>query len=643
MKNTPLIGLIAALSLIITSCDNKNELSDNESSSKVVAVRIRSLSVAEGSSESLTRSSLEKEPEIVSQPIGDGMLLEMSVKQDDSSLRAPQLLGDGKLFRVIAVNHGTNDYYSHGDFTVGIIGPSPSTDFHVKIGEKYDYICISYNSDTDLPPDDDYEVGEALEEEFAVDNTNDLLWCRINKDENVTASGVDLEILLKQKLAKVTVTIDYNYNNCGITGIATSKVGVMGIPLTCSMNWTTGSLTGTATEQWLTFVPPTLPYPKTLTSNMLNIIPTTSNATINFEIGAILRDGLTAVPSAKRSSTFTKALSAGVNYTITVRFRTPIFARSNIYWDDAAKKLTFVPAAIPPTINDDSKKGYQGVLFKWGSLVGVSPAQKAASNEEQRNAFNGDVTLFVPAVKNPLNTSTWKVTTGNNTGTDTDIDESVRHKYTSWTSSYVVDDGTNSGDIPYMDSSRGGNGIVDRGNIWLIDATRNDLTTYKGLRGDICQYLGETQSALDGYRLPTSYEFGAENTVWDASTPNSSGWVKGTDPWPSSANNAAGNGKSGGTANLLVAAENNGNAVYGSGINQTMGNVVFPASGNRNSIIGLQFVGERGFYWSGSAQDDCCGYILRFYDDYVHSNVSLARDGGFSVRCVKKIDPSGNY
>jgi hypothetical protein len=379
MKSNKLI-IVVVLSLIFASCDKDNELENKELSGKEVPVRIRSLSVAPSGSENLTRSVLQKEPEMSATPVGDGMLMEMSVKENESPLRATALLGEGKLFRVIAVEHETNTYYSHGDFTVGINGPSPSTDFHVKVDEKYDYICISYNSDTDLPDDADYEVGEDLDDEFDVDNTNDLLWCRINKAEKVTASGVDLEILLVQKLSKVTVIIDCSYNDWGIKSIATSKVGIMGIPLTCSIDWSDGTLSETETEQWLTFDPPTPSptpptYPPTLTSNELRLIPTTSNATINFEIGAILRDGFaTAVPAAQSSFTFIIPLSAGVNYTITIRLRTPIFARSNIYWTGGA--MTFVPAGS----SDTSKDGYQGLFFKWGSLVGIAPTVDWVNN-----------------------------------------------------------------------------------------------------------------------------------------------------------------------------------------------------------------------------------------------------------------------
>jgi hypothetical protein len=475
MKKTPFIGLIAALSLIFISCDNKNNLPDNESSDKDVAVRICSLSVAEGGSESLTRSSLEKEPEIVSQPIGHGMLLEMSVKQDDFSLRAPQLLGNGKLFRVIAVNHGTSNYHSHGDFTVGI--SSPSNDFHVRIGEKYDYICLSLNSDTDLPPSSGYTVGSALSS-LAFDNEDDLLWCKIEDDDPVTSAGVDLNIVLKRRLTKLKVKLDCSYNKWKI-GVGNDKVSIKDVATNGSINLSTGDVTGSS------------PAPQTFTSftsivgatsqasEELTIMPKASSTiTITILADAVSRDDLSTIPAGEKTPTLITALSAGVSYTITVRLRTPIFARSNIYWDATTDptnpKLTFVPAADDPAQNDDTKAGYQGVFFKWGSLVGISPARTGSSNY-----FSGSTPLYIPVVKDPLNTSTWKATTGDNTASDTDIDESVRHNYTSWSSGAynVYDETPKRGDIPYMDPSR----VASGGTTFLMNAVRNNLDTSKGL------------------------------------------------------------------------------------------------------------------------------------------------------------------
>jgi hypothetical protein len=360
MKNTWFIGIMALLSLFSTSCENNNGVDNNELSGKEVSVRIRSLSVAENDSEALTRSSSQKEPETILKPIGNGMLVEMNVEREESSLRGLVNLAPGTHFRVIAVNQGTSKYCSHGDFVQGT-GISPLTDFHVHVNTAYDYICISYNNAT--LPSASYTVGSDLSTSFSVNNTQDLLWCRI-AGGTVTAAGVELDIKLNQKLAKVKVTIDCGYNQWKIKSIGANKVSIKAIPLNCTINWITGALTGTANNQSFSFSTPSTPYPSTLTSTELRIIPTTSDVDVNILTGAVVRDGLTAIPLADTPITFATTLSAGYTYTITVRFRSTIWAESNIYWNGTA--MTF-------DTTDQGHQGYQGLYFKWGSLVGISP------------------------------------------------------------------------------------------------------------------------------------------------------------------------------------------------------------------------------------------------------------------------------
>jgi hypothetical protein len=159
-KKALLVGLAATLALFFAVCDRKEELPDNESLDGYVAVRIRSISVSEGGSESPTRSVLQKEPEMISTPVSDGMLMEMSIKEDDSPLRDKIELATGTHFRVIAAT-GTSNYYSHGDYIYGSGTLTPTNDFHEKIDQSYSFTCISYNSAT-LPPTTGYTVGDAL-------------------------------------------------------------------------------------------------------------------------------------------------------------------------------------------------------------------------------------------------------------------------------------------------------------------------------------------------------------------------------------------------------------------------------------------------------------------------------------------------
>jgi hypothetical protein len=331
---------------------------------------------------------------------------------------------------------------------------------------------------------------------------------------------------------------------------------------------------------------------------------------------------LSNIPIAEEEPVLTTALIAGVSYIITVRLRVPIFARSNIYWDDGTSynpqrppKLTFIPAADDPADNFDNHQGYQGVFFKWGSLVGISPALTSGSYD-----FSGSTDIYVPVVNNTLPNSTWKATTGDAMENDNTF-PTVTSNWTSWSYYAYV-----STEIPYMDQDRG-SGTPGWGNTWLIDAERNVLDTIQGFRGDICQYLGKTQTALDGYRLPTFYEFGT----------NTESWV--LDGTFNVAYALTSNLSADGTTIII-----NGSTPYDRGYvkNTSMDDVVFPASGCRGRDGGLAYMGNVGFYVSGSVSSTLSinhmyangGGVMRDY---------FSRAYATPIRCVKKVDPTGSY
>jgi hypothetical protein len=259
--------------------------------------------------------------------------------------------------------------------------------------------------------------------------------------------------------------------------------------------------------------------------------------------------------------------------------------------------------------------------------VGVSPARVGTNTAFVDQA----VPVYVPNVAS----STWVATTS--TGVKAAV--GTAENWTTW-----GDDTNAATDIPYMDVIGYAGSNYGRGNTYAIDADRNTTAMYQGFRGDICQYLGKTQTALAGYRLPTSYELGPYTiSTWNASdptvNPNADGWIKGSGTFDT--NNAA--GYADGTANLLVAAENNGSKVYGSAINSPMG-IVFPTSGRRSYKTGvLSIVAYYGQAWTGSLYEKTFAHCLEFYIDSVWPGFSHQRSGAQPVRCVKKVDPNGNY
>jgi hypothetical protein len=257
---------------------------------------------------------------------------------------------------------------------------------------------------------------------------------------------------------------------------------------------------------------------------------------------------------------------------------------------------------------NDGHQGYQGVLFKWGSLVGVSPAQVSGSN-----VFSTAVPVYMPAyVSGAPTTSTWK--------------SPYVSPYTTWGSNLSSSPST---DVPYVDGSYTATD-QSRSNTFLIDAVWNTKEMYERLLGDICQYLGKTDPTnLAGYRLPTESEFGLTET---GNSLGHNGWsIVSTDFVNSNAYNSLGNAE--GTVDLKAAGK-------GYAENSAMGGVIFPCTGNREYTGGLGFVGNYGMYWSGSAaarasDADSYAQFLHFYASIVSSYTLNYRCVANAVRCVK--------
>jgi hypothetical protein len=258
------------------------------------------------------------------------------------------------------------------------------------------------------------------------------------------------------------------------------------------------------------------------------------------------------------------------------------WAGSNIYWNSTQGGLTFEKYGYT-----GEKKNYQGVFFKWGSLVGISPAQTLSP--------------FTATMQDSIYG-----------GTDGDSDGTPVYVYngTQWIQTNVATASHNSL------TSGGFTALVDNrmgSNVWTcipyvndnISADRflNHLQTLTDNKGDICQYLGTIDSNLDGYRMPVSNEFEAE-----------ADWKRG--------NLVAGTGD-----------------VYGAtpiNSGHTHSGIMFPASGYRDMSSGrLVNIGTYGEYWSGSSAGSTeYAYRLVFYGYQLAPGNSNYRTYGHPVRCV---------
>jgi hypothetical protein len=573
-----LLPTVVALSLLLFACDRNDEMP-----SKEIFVRIQSLGVSDGGEEDVVRSASEREIATVSTPLGGSLLLEMRMEPETSPLRVGQILPltAGAYFRVIAVKHDDGTYVSHGDF---IAGPGEDTQvatFHIPDNTTYDFICYSYNStsSTSLPAFAP-EEGDDLTATTLGGDMQDLLWWKQTKAVGTT--DPELEITLNHVMARVKVIIDCSYNGWKITDLDDSGITLGSVADDGPVNLLSGMVSGGG-DQAITWPSTLVTDADQQPSDLLYVMAkTNSELTITIPADAVTITGNvhhTTIPVATNTGKITAALVGGKSYNLHVKLKTPVFAGSNIYWDNATQKLMFALA------DDKSKEGYQGVFFRWGSLVGISPAQPTVDDDY----FSSAVPVYVP---DAVATSGWVVSS-----------------YSAW---------NGVGGIPYWDHDTYGD---------VIDNVHTDDWV-----GDICQYLNSA------YRLPAVSEFGDAVDGWENRT---DGWVVGYGGLANfhSQNRA---GYADGTADLLddTSGKNNIDKILGSAVNQIMGDRIFPAPGFRVYSNGrLYGVGTDANYWTSWAYDSDRANELYFGGLYFYNSYDQAknfRNYAFPVRCVKK-------
>jgi hypothetical protein len=161
---------------------------------------------------------------------------------------------------------------------------------------------------------------------------------------------------------------------------------------------------------------------------------------------------------------------------------------------------------------------------------------------------------------------------------------------------------------------------------------------YANRTGDICQYLGKTDSTLYGYRMPIANEFPhvlnadgePEREVWDATnttTPTEAGWLKGDGSFVHTPSAMYADGR----ADFL--SSDNGAGIKLGSVSHPSTGLVLPASG----IIynGNNYIGSAGGGWSASPRGTREIWILNFNNTSVgFSNTPVYVS--LPVRCIRK-------
>jgi hypothetical protein len=305
-----------------------------------------------------------------------------------------------------------------------------------------------------------------------------------------------------------------------------------------------------------------------ITSEPLRVHPVASPAKITIKTLTLSVTGESApLIFSNIPIEFSTALEPGKTYLLDVRFKKNRWAGSNIYWD--GEKLTF-DAFSSTTL-------YQGVFFKWGSLIGISPHGGTAAEDVDA------LPIYIP----PVNGGEWAMKT---VGTDHALWAATPKSYEN---------------IPYYTT------VTSAG--WEANALygENDFTEYTG---DICSYLTSgvwrmPSRAELGYPSSSSLEFGVLGNVLSS--------------------NAFGTGIMGwGRAFTFVS---DGYAA--------IGYVRFPASGFRDPSGVLTWQGNDGSYWTGSDLGSNHCQSLRFGrqgpSGYIYTgDINASRDYAYSIRCL---------
>jgi hypothetical protein len=557
-----------------------------------VSIAIADIPYNEGESPNRGAGKPRSETVVVPLEGGEGWCLSATLEETVETGGALRAFTQGARLRIAVYDTGNScvkdaiGTFADGTFTLD----TPTALDGLSVGTSYTFVAYSLN-DTGEDPNM-YRVGEALED---VDPAKDLLYGK--SAATVIASGVNsVTIPLKHKFSQVTLVADASaIGGANITAISAGLVPAYTADLQL-IGAGAGVLVAGASGAVQDFV----------FSGSLNTPTVTSDARTVFADGAdpvkvaihsVEINGGTSFASNDEVG-FATPLALGTKYTLTLSFIESIterWAGSNIYWDGA--RLTFDP------MGKTEHSLYQGVYFKFGSLVGVSGSEAMNANT---------TTMYVPDY------------------------EELDPEGSGWRASTISAEGWGDWDgIPYIPVISGSYPT------YLYDLS--DAAHYEEMKGDICRYIGETGAGPKGYRMPYADDFGAGmvnnsagNIYWDlAGTPIS--LIPGDD-----GNYAWSGGTPAGTSFLSSF------YVYLKANN----NVRFPASGGRipydngGRIKGQSspYLGNLGWYRGSSINgggDSVFVFEIREpYGKIVAVNMSGMVEAsvyGIAVRCIKKL------
>jgi hypothetical protein len=353
MKRKAVGAGMIGLAILLTSCEK--ELAG---SGETVEVFFSVSTTGHGGGDVAARGAKDLKPETVMSPINDDYFLNMTLVPeadqettfDASQLRAAKPFTDGQKIKFAAFNGSSQVTGSPAVYTYSILTGKftpDGTPLGVEPGATvYRFVAYSYFGDPTETPD-----------ETGITWDKDLVWGYADKAIPNTYAGREVDITMDHKFSRVSVKIDAHEIATAMKDI--TNVQIIGGKKAGFSSLRDGILTGGADVgqavsgfSGTNFIQ---------TSNQYLFYPSPTQVTIEELTLTIAGDDIEFGPLTAK---FTETLLGATNYTLVVDVKERRFAWSNIYWD--VDHLTF-------DTTDKDHEGYQGVFFKYGSMVGVSP------------------------------------------------------------------------------------------------------------------------------------------------------------------------------------------------------------------------------------------------------------------------------
>jgi hypothetical protein len=385
-NKTIIIGWVGLL-LLVSACE-KEGFSDSGNQVPITF----SMSNAGYSADEEVRSAGSVEPETVTAPLGDDLYLSATLEVDpaDPTLRAQVGLKPNQRVQIAAfkgtVQQGlTITYVYSGSTFTPYNGATPL--MVEGDGSTYTFVAYSYYGDPETTP------GES-----GIHPSKDLVWGSATQAVSGAAT-VNLNMVHKFSQVRVTINASTDANNMSLDGVQ-----VLG-GKTANLTPRTGDVAATSTN-----APVDVNFPSSTAATQTSGYAAYYKDVTGVKIGSITMATKTngSKSFTNESFSFSKALTVGWSYTLTVRIeRKPYFGPLNLYMDKATSRMG-MPGYRAET---------QGLFFKWGSLIGISPIGGETSGTV------GSVVLWIPNGTNnswtekTISASGWTYATIPTTGT----------------------------------------------------------------------------------------------------------------------------------------------------------------------------------------------------------------------------------